>query len=104
MPVANFLNLRRRKKSPAVPLVFGASGSVYQKEDKLLFYCPIKTGLNKWAALYIKQRRQFYARMSGTSQAAPHVAGLLLINGTNLHFSATAKNDTDESPDEIAMK
>jgi hypothetical protein len=103
LPVANSLNLRRRKKLPAVPLVFGASGSVYQKEGKLLFYCPIKTGLNKWVVLYLKQRRQ-YAGMSGTSQAAPHVAGLLLINGTNLHFSATAKNDTDGSPDKIAIK
>ena len=45
-----------------------------------------------------------YARMSGTSQAAPHIAGLLLINGNNLRFSATAKNDTDGSPDKIAMK
>jgi subtilisin len=45
-----------------------------------------------------------YARMSGTSQAAPHVAGLLLLNGANLRYSAIAKNDGDGTPDKIAMK
>ncbi|HYF32683.1 MAG TPA: S8 family serine peptidase [Chitinophagaceae bacterium] len=45
-----------------------------------------------------------YARMSGTSMAAPHVAGLLLLNGRNLHSSGTALNDPDGAPDPIAMK
>jgi subtilisin len=45
-----------------------------------------------------------YARMSGTSQAAPHVADLLLLNGNNIHYSAIAKNDNDGTPDQIAMK
>jgi len=45
-----------------------------------------------------------YAKMSGTSMAAPHVAGLLLINGGKLHSSAIAKNDPDGSPDPIAFK
>ena len=45
-----------------------------------------------------------YARMSGTSQAAPHVAGLLLLEGNNLHYSTIAKNDNDGTPDKIAMK
>jgi subtilisin family serine protease len=45
-----------------------------------------------------------YARMSGTSQAAPHVAGLLLLEGNNLHYSATATNDPDGTPDKIVMK
>lgn len=45
-----------------------------------------------------------YARMSGTSQAAPHVAGLLLLNGSNIRFSTTAINDNDGNPDKIAMK
>lgn len=45
-----------------------------------------------------------YARMSGTSMAAPHVAGLLLLNGNKLRSSGTAVNDPDGAPDKIASK
>lgn len=45
-----------------------------------------------------------YARMSGTSMAAPHVAGLLLLNGRNLRSSGAAVNDPDGNPDPIASK
>ena len=43
-----------------------------------------------------------YAILSGTSMAAPHVAGLLLLNGRNIHTSGTAINDPDNVPDAIA--
>lgn len=45
-----------------------------------------------------------YAIMSGTSMAAPHVAGLLLLNGRNISSSGTASNDPDGTPDVIAHK
>ena len=43
-----------------------------------------------------------YATASGTSMAAPHVAGLLLLVGNNIKTSGTAKNDPDGVPDPIA--
>jgi subtilisin family serine protease len=45
-----------------------------------------------------------YARMSGTSMAAPHVAGLLLLKGNAITSSGTALNDPDGTPDKIAHK
>lgn len=42
-----------------------------------------------------------YARLSGTSMAAPHVAGLLLLRGRNLTISGYAINDPDGIPDPI---
>jgi subtilisin len=45
-----------------------------------------------------------YAIMSGTSMAAPHVAGLLLLNGNKLSSSQAATNDPDGSADPIVHK
>jgi subtilisin len=45
-----------------------------------------------------------YARLSGTSMAAPHVAGLLLLKGSNILAAGAAKNDPDGTPDPIAHK
>lgn len=45
-----------------------------------------------------------YAIYSGTSMAAPHVAGLLLLKGNNITSSGTAKNDPDGTADPIAHK
>lgn len=45
-----------------------------------------------------------YAIYSGTSMAAPHVAGLLLLKGNKITSSGTAKNDPDGTADPIAHK
>jgi subtilisin len=45
-----------------------------------------------------------YAIISGTSMAAPHVAGLLLINNGKVNSGGFALNDPDGTPDPLAHK
>jgi hypothetical protein len=42
-----------------------------------------------------------YAKLSGTSMSAPHIAGLLLLNGRNIKTAGLAKNDPDGIQDKI---
>lgn len=42
-----------------------------------------------------------YAKLSGTSMSAPHIAGLLLLNGRNIKTTGLAKNDPDGIQDKI---
>lgn len=42
-----------------------------------------------------------YAKLSGTSMSAPHIAGLLLLNGRNIKAAGLAKNDPDGVQDKI---
>lgn len=42
-----------------------------------------------------------YARLSGTSMAAPHLAGILLLNGNNVRVVGTAKQDPDDEADAV---
>lgn len=45
-----------------------------------------------------------YATMSGTSSAAPHLAGLLLLDGRKFALSGYVKNDPDSPPAPIPHK
>jgi subtilisin family serine protease len=55
-------------------------------------------------SIYTTMKGGGYGYASGTSFAAPHMAGVLLLNSGKPSYSAYAKNDPDATPSKIAHR
>lgn len=55
-------------------------------------------------SIYSTYKNGSYATMSGTSMAAPHVAGILLANNRTIFARGSVRNDPDYVPDRLASR
>lgn len=55
-------------------------------------------------SIYSTYKGDSYTTMSGTSMAAPHVCGLLLLTNGNVKTDGYVNGDPDGNPDPIAHK
>ncbi len=55
-------------------------------------------------SIYSTYKGGRYATMSGTSMAAPHVSGILLVNNGSIYSRGYVSNDPDGTPDQLASR
>lgn len=66
-------------------------------------YGPPVTFSEPGVSIYSTYKGGGYTTLSGTSMAAPHLAGLLLLNGVNFGQEGPVSGDPDGQPDPIAV-
>ena len=81
--------------------------SAFEKGDRWAYYSnfgPPVDYAEPGTSIYSTDKSGSYSTKSGTSMAAPHMAGILLLNGGLPRSSGPVSGDPDGNPDPISIK